>query len=55
MIISTQALIVVIAIAAIVLLIALGAMLMKKSVILLVKGRANRPARAAHHGWTPFR
>ena len=55
MIISTDALIVVIAISVIALLIALGAMLMKKSFLLLVKGRASRPARVAHHGWMPFR
>ncbi|BBX82443.1 hypothetical protein [Mycolicibacterium aubagnense] len=51
MIISTQALVVVIAIIAIVLLIALGTMLMKWSFLLLVKGRAKRPI--AVHGSEP--
>ncbi len=43
MIISTQALVVVIAITAIVLLISLGTMLVKKSFLLLVKGPENWP------------
>lgn len=52
MIISTQALVVVIAIIAIVLLIALGMMLMKRSFLLLVKGRVRRP-RAVHGSGPP--
>ena len=55
MIISTEALIVVIAISAIALLIALGAMLMKKSFLLIVKGRANRPTLTVHRHPTAFR
>lgn len=43
MIISTQTLVVVIAITAVVLLIWLGTMLMKRSFLLLVKGRAKWP------------